>query len=72
MTYLGVTPGSVSPFGLINDQQRHVRVYVDRDLRRASRVSFHPNLNTRTATLSYTDFERFLAHAGNQVAYIAV
>ena len=33
MEYLGVTPGSVSPMGLINDREHHVRVFLDRDLR---------------------------------------
>jgi Ala-tRNA(Pro) deacylase len=70
--YLGVTPGAVSPFGLINDRDRHVRVFVDRDLRRASRVSFHPNVNTATLTLSFGDFERFLAACGNPVGYITI
>src|SRR5499426_4475395 len=41
MTHLGLTPGSVSPFGLINDRQQHVRVILDRDLKAAARVSFH-------------------------------
>src|SRR5207248_392644 len=41
MTYLGLTPGSVSPFGLIHDSERNVRVVLDRDLKIASRVSFH-------------------------------
>src|SRR5512144_2269544 len=36
--HLGVTPGAVSPFGLINDRARHVRVGLDRDLRSAARV----------------------------------
>src|ERR687884_322660 len=39
MTHLGLTPGSVSPFGLINDRNRHVRVVLDRDLKAVSRVS---------------------------------
>ena len=41
MTHLGVTPGSVSPAGLINDREHHVRVFLDRDLeeRRADLVS---------------------------------
>lgn len=70
--YLGVTPGSVSPFGLIHDHERHVRVYLDRDLKQASRISFHPNLNTRTLVLAFVDFERFLASTWNVVKYIAV
>jgi Ala-tRNA(Pro) deacylase len=71
-TYLGVLPGSVSPFGLINDHEHHVRVYLDRDLRSASRISFHPNINTITLTLAYRDFERFLASSGNPIKYIDV
>ena len=46
MKYLGVTPGSVSPFGLIHDHDHHVRVYLDRELKQAPRISFHPNINT--------------------------
>ena len=39
-THLGLTPGSVSPFGLINDAAQTVRIVLDRDLKTASRVSF--------------------------------
>src|SRR6476660_1179102 len=60
MTYLGVTPGSVSPFGLIHDRDRQVRVVLDRDLKAASRVAFHPNINTVTLTIARDDFQRFL------------
>ena len=67
-TYLGVDPGSVSPAGLINDRERHVRVYLDRDLKKAGRISFHPNVNTATLTVAFSDFERFLAACGNPVA----
>lgn len=72
LKYLGVTPGSVSPFGLIHDQEKHVRVYLDRDLKLAERISFHPNINTRTLVLSFVDFERFLASTWNVVKYIPV
>jgi len=72
MTYLGVMPGSVSPFGLIHDPTRHVRVVLDRDLKTADRVSFHPNVNTITLTLARSDFERFLADCGNVVSYVAI
>src|SRR2546422_6749161 len=46
MTHLCLTPGSVSPFGLIHDCDHQVRVVLDRDLKTASRVCFHPNINT--------------------------
>lgn len=70
MTYLGVTPGSVSPFGLINDRNHHVRVFIDRDLKSAARLSFHPNVNTVTVTIGAADFERYLAALANAVQYI--
>jgi Ala-tRNA(Pro) deacylase len=69
---LGLTPGSVSPFGLIHDHDRHVRVVIDRDLKSASRVSFHPNINTVTLTLTVDDFQRFLDACGNIVQYVTV
>jgi Ala-tRNA(Pro) deacylase len=70
MTHLGLTPGAVSPFGLLNDHARAVRVVVDRRLREAVRVGFHPNVNTATIVLSLPDFERFLAACGNQVIWL--
>ena len=72
MVHLGVEPGSVSPFGLINDRRQHVRVCLDRDLQLASRISFHPNVNTVTLVLTLADFRRFLALSGNPVAWISV
>jgi Ala-tRNA(Pro) deacylase len=71
-TYLGTTPGAVSPFGLINDRAHIVHVVLDRDLESADRVSFHPNVNTATLTLRRADFERFLADCGNPVHYVTV
>src|SRR3954447_855227 len=44
MTYRGVARESVSPFGLIHDREHAVRVVIDRDLKNAARVSFHPNV----------------------------
>jgi Ala-tRNA(Pro) deacylase len=67
--YLGLEPGAVSPFGLINDVGREVIVIVDLDLRRADRVNFHPNLNTATVGIATADFERFLAWTGNEVRF---
>ena len=72
MTHLGLTPGSVSPFGLIHDRDHAVRVVLDRDLKSAARLSFHPNINTATLTLAAVDFQRFLAACGNAVQYVTV
>jgi Ala-tRNA(Pro) deacylase len=70
--YLGVTPGSVSPFGLIHDTSRSVRVIVDSDLKQAARLIFHPNDNTASLTISFADLEKFLATRVNAVRYITV
>jgi Ala-tRNA(Pro) deacylase len=70
MSYLGVTPGSVSPFGLINDDRAAVRVIVDADLRTAERLIFHPNDNTASLSISFPDFERFLQSRQNVVRWV--
>ena len=70
MTLLGVTPGSVSPFGLIHDNSRTVHVWLDRELKASGRISFHPNINPATLVLAFEDFERFLSARGNAVSYL--
>jgi Ala-tRNA(Pro) deacylase len=72
MKHLGLTPGSVSPFGLINDADHDVRVALDRDLKAATLISFHPNINTATITLTWADFLRFLDSCSNPVQYVTV
>jgi Ala-tRNA(Pro) deacylase len=72
LKYLGVTPGSVSPFGLINDADRHVRVVLDRALKASERISFHPNKNTATIVVAFSDFVRFLKACGNPVQDVTV
>jgi len=67
---LGLTPGSVSPFGLINDASKSVVVIVDEDLRSAERLIFHPNINTVSVTISGSDFVRFLESRGNVVRWL--
>ncbi|MFC2164877.1 prolyl-tRNA synthetase associated domain-containing protein [Acidobacteriota bacterium] len=70
MRFLGLEPGAVSPFGLINDKDNKVEVVVDRGLQEAKRVNFHPNVNTATVGLSYEDFEKFLEWCGNKIRYL--
>jgi Ala-tRNA(Pro) deacylase len=72
MATLGVTPGSVSPFGLLHDGSKDVRVIVDQDLRGVERLIFHPNLNTLSVTISVADFERFLATRPNVVRWLTL
>jgi Ala-tRNA(Pro) deacylase len=65
MKYLGLKPGSVSPFGLINDHSNHVSLFIDKKLLGFDNLSFHPNENTASLIISRKDFIRFLEHRGN-------
>ncbi|MCF8235204.1 MAG: prolyl-tRNA synthetase associated domain-containing protein [Bacteroidales bacterium] len=68
--WLGLTPGSVTPFGLINDAENHVHVFLDENLKTSKRISFHPNINTATVDMPYEDFIRFLDWTGNSWEYV--
>lgn len=68
--HLGLTPGSVTPFGLINDPQHQVRVFVDAEAQQAPRVSFHPNINTATLVIAFDGLRRFFEATGHVVRYL--
>ncbi len=70
MKFLGITPGSVSPFGLINDKENHVHIFLDENLKQSDTISFHPNINTASIVISYVDFERYLNWVGNSFEYV--
>ena len=70
MRCLGLKPGAVSPFGLINDRKHEVEVVVDKGLQEKKRVNFHPNVNTATVAIAYSDFEKFLDWSGHRVRYL--
>lgn len=68
--YLGVGPGSVSPFGLINDIDKHVHLFIDEKLNEFDRLTFHPNINTASLVISKSDFLKFLEYTGNSFEFI--
>ena len=61
---LGVIPGSVTLFGLINDHGRRVRLVLDKALLDHALVNFHPLTNTATTAVSREGLLAFLAHLG--------
>jgi len=69
---LGVKPGSVSPFGIVYDRNKEVIVLIDEDLPKCSKVCFHPNINTKTLVIDYSDFEKFIKWSGNEYRFICV
>ncbi len=68
--HLGLEPGGVSVFGLINNTDGKVIVLVDKDLKKEEKLTFHPNVNTASTTISYEGFDKFLKQHKNPVRYI--
>lgn len=69
LKYLGLEPGSVSPFGLINDTDHHVILFLDDILQSSETLSFHPNDCRGTVVIRRADLERCLAILGNKYEY---
>lgn len=57
---LGLTPGSVSIFGVLNDPDGRVGIILDAEVHAAPIVTFHPNINTATLEITHDDLQRFL------------
>ena len=81
---LGLLPGSVSPLGLIHDPYteeltkehfpngHRVRLFLDKDLQRAEKISFHPCDNTASVVLANADFMKFLEIWGGEYEWLDV
>jgi Ala-tRNA(Pro) deacylase len=70
MNYLGVVPGAVSPFAILNDSGRKVRVVLDGALLGAEVLNFHPLDNAMTTAIHPDDFIRFLEAEGHRPSII--
>ena len=62
----GVRPGSVTPFGAINDKVGQVTVVLDEAMMRHQRLNFHPLVNTLTTGLASADLVKFLRATGHE------
>ncbi|MBL26520.1 MAG: DNA-binding protein [Rhodospirillaceae bacterium] len=63
---LGVTPGSVTPFALINDKENQVKVVLDAEMMEEPLLNYHPLTNEATTTIRSTDLLRFIAACGHE------
>jgi Ala-tRNA(Pro) deacylase len=63
---LGVPPGSVTPFALINDFANRVKVVLDREMLGRGPLNFHPLRNDRTTTIAASDLSRFIGSCGHE------
>jgi Ala-tRNA(Pro) deacylase len=62
---LGVTPGSVTPFAIINDREKRVTVVLDAEMMEESPLNYHPLTNEATTAIAPADLLRFLADCGH-------
>lgn len=68
--YLGLTKGSVTPLGVLNDGDRAVEVLLDEGLKEMPLVGVHPNLNTATVFLKTGDLVRLITDHGSKVTWV--
>ena len=72
MALLGVTPGSVTAFGVLNDTDGRVTVVLDQALLMHDMVNCHPLTNTATTTLASADLMAFLKSTGHEPLVMAL
>ena len=68
MELLGVTPGSVTPFGLTHDKDHRIEVIIDEDAWNIGLFAFHPMINTATLNIDQSGLKKFLQHTGHSYA----
>lgn len=72
MELLGVEPGSVTPFGLINDTQNRITVILEERMMRESLLNYHPLSNDATTTIKADDLLSFIRSCGHEPRIVAL
>ncbi len=72
MAVLGLEPGGVTPFGLINDRERRVTVILDQRMMAEPLLNFHPLHNAATTAIASADLTRFIESLGHAPRIVAV
>lgn len=68
--HLGVEPGAVTPFALINDTENSIGVVLDADIMAADIANFHPLINDRTTAIRPADLIRFIEDCGHRAKIV--
>ena len=70
---LGLTPGAVTPFGLLNDTEDRVRLIIDESLRDEELFAMHPCVNTVTVRMSNRDFmDKVIPAMGHEPIFVEI
>ncbi|MBC8240016.1 MAG: prolyl-tRNA synthetase associated domain-containing protein [Alphaproteobacteria bacterium] len=72
MEILGITPGSVTPFALINDRECRVNVVLDKEMMTYSVLNYHPLVNDATTAITPDDLMIFIRSCGHDPAVVAL
>lgn len=65
-----LVPGVVSPCGLLNNDDKDIKVYIDKEITTQDRMSFHPNTNEKTIFINTTDLIKYLNNIGYELKII--
>ena len=71
MRFMGLTPGSVTPLGLLNDTEHHIHFYLDSEFV-GNRIGIHPNDNSATVWLNADDLVKLLQENGSNVEIVEI
>ncbi|MBQ6841533.1 MAG: prolyl-tRNA synthetase associated domain-containing protein [Bacilli bacterium] len=72
MSILALTPGSVTPLGLLNEKEVSVKFYIDKDFVNENLIGIHPNDNTATIWLKTEDLLAIIKEHGNPVNVVEI
>lgn len=72
MKYLKLTPGSVTPLAIINDEENAVEVIFDEDLKKEKLLGVHPCVNTSTILITPSNLEKYVKELNNKLKYIKI
>ena len=67
---LGIEPGMVSPFGLLNNDEKDVKIYMDKEIITEEIMTFHPNDNTKTLFITIKDLFKYFENIGYEINII--
>ena len=69
---LGVIPGAVTPFAIVNDENNDVKVILDEEMMENELLNFHPLENTATTTIASKDLVKFMEHCNQEFEVISL
>ena len=69
---MGIEPGSVSPYGLLNDTNNVVEFFLEEGLYESDKLNFHPLINTATITIKTSDFVDFMVENKKKITIFSL